>query len=171
MVCKNGQECEPYSPGTVTPRPLPSGEGATWGDITGTLSDQTDLQTALDAIDTRIDDIELAEDVIFVVSTKADLDAHSTAGVTLNDIAKVLNDETHNNAISYYKWNGTTWDYMTSVGPFYTKTETNTLLAEKVATTTFETRTDGLTFLRLTQAEYDALTTKDANTFYIIEEE
>lgn len=28
---------------------LPEGEGAAWGDITGTLADQTDLQTALNA--------------------------------------------------------------------------------------------------------------------------
>lgn len=36
---------------------------------------------------------------------------------------------------------------------------------------TVNTRLDGLTFKRLTQSAYDALTTKDANTFYIIVEE
>lgn len=44
----SGQVPTKQSDGSWSPQ-TPSGGGGAWGDITGTLSDQTDLQTALDA--------------------------------------------------------------------------------------------------------------------------
>ena len=44
-------------------------------------------------------------------------------------------DETHSNAISYFKWvivdNVGSWSYVGSQGPFYTKSETESIFATK----------------------------------------
>lgn len=70
---------------------------------------------------------------------------------------------------------------------YYTKTETNTLLDDKVETSAITTsvtssstdaqvpsakavndKLGGLSLVKLTQAEYDALATKDNSTLYVI---
>lgn len=75
----------------------------------------------------QIDAISSASDVVDVVGTYAELQAYDTSKLSDNDIIKVLTDETHDDAISYYRWNDTTnaFIYIGSQGPFYTKSETD----------------------------------------------
>ena len=94
---------------------------------------------AQDAIDIdlqqQIDAITSQSDVVDVVGTYAELLAY-TKPLYVDDIVKVLEDESHSNAISYYRYKGgsgaSAWTYIGSQGPFYTKSETDTLLEEKV---------------------------------------
>lgn len=79
----------------------------------------------------QIDAITSQSDVVDVVGTYADLLGYDTSKITENDIVKVLNDNTHDNATSYFRWNNNTWNYVGSEGPNYTKSETDTLLNQK----------------------------------------
>jgi hypothetical protein len=86
----------------------------------------------------QIDAIVVSSDVFDVVGTYTDLQAYDITTVPVNDIIKVLEDSTHNNAMTYYRCTETggvkSWTYIGSEGPFYTKSETNTLLSGKQAT-------------------------------------
>ena len=82
----------------------------------------------------QIDSIVASSDVVDIVGTYTDLQNYDTSKLGDNDIIKVLNDSTHNNAVSYYRWKKTTstWQYIGSEGPYYTKGQTDGLLNEKV---------------------------------------
>lgn len=94
----------------------------------------------LQAIDDKVEDIEeeIEElknnpDVADIVATYADLEAYDTSKLTDKDIIRVLADEEHDGASTYYRWNASTqtFTYIGEVGDYYTKTQTNTLLADK----------------------------------------
>lgn len=89
----------------------------------------------LEYLQEQIDAITVSSDVIDVVGTYTDLQNYDTAHVKANDIIKVMQDSTHSNAISYYRWVITggvgAWTYVGSEGPYYTKGETNQLLQDK----------------------------------------
>lgn len=89
------------------------------------LADET-LQNEIDAI-------KNSPDVVDIVATKADLDAYDTSHLGDNDIIRVLADETHDGQSSYYRWDksASTWEFIGTVGEYYTKTQVNTLLADK----------------------------------------
>ena len=92
------------------------------------------LNNVDNSLQEQIDAITSSADVVDVVGTYAELLAYDTTKLTNNDVIKVLQDSTHSDAISYYRWviNGIgSWSYIGSEGPFYTKTETNTLLGSK----------------------------------------
>lgn len=109
--------------------------GATqWGGISGTLSNQTDLQTELTGLQSQIDTINLKQNVVDTVGTYAELQSYDTSTLTANDEVGVLQDETHDGAYSVYSWNGTTFTYRGSTAASYTKSETNTLLNNKANT-------------------------------------
>lgn len=105
-----------------------------------TSSELTDEETARQNADNdlqeQIDAITVSSDVIDVVGTYADLQNYDTQHVKANDIIKVMQDSTHGEATSYYRWVITegigAWVYVGSEGPFYTKGETNTLLQGKL---------------------------------------
>lgn len=92
-----------------------------------------DRENADEAIWDEIEKIELSSDVVDIVGTYADLQSYDTTNLQDNDIIKVLQDETHDGAISYYRWNKTTqtFSYVGEEGPYYTQTQTDTLLAGK----------------------------------------
>lgn len=98
-------------------------------------AEETARRTADNNLQGQIDAITVSSDVIDVVGTYADLQNYDTTSVKANDIVKVLQDSTHNDALSYYRWVITedvgAWVYVGSEGPFYTKSETNTLLNAK----------------------------------------
>lgn len=73
----------------------------------------------------QIDSIASSSDVVDVVGTYAELQAYDTAHLKNNDIVKVLQDETKEDAITYYRWNTSseTWSYVGKLGPYYTKSE------------------------------------------------
>ena len=110
----------------------------------------TDMQTAINnavgnernarenadnSLQNQIDAITVSSDVVDVVSTYQDLVDYDTQHIKANDIIKVMQDSTHDNAISYYRWvivnHVGSWEYVGSEGPYYTKSETDTLLNAK----------------------------------------
>lgn len=93
--------------------------------------DITDLQEQIDAI-------TVSSDVVDVLGTYQDLLDYDTSELGDNDIVKVLQDSTHGNAMSYYRWNKTAgqWVYVGSEGPFYTKSESDTKFQDKLVSGT-----------------------------------
>ncbi len=89
------------------------------------------VDTAANDLQSQIDAITAASDVFDVVGTYAQLQAYDTSTVPVNDIIKVLQDETRQNAMTYYRWNGTTWVFIGAEGPYYTVAETDTKFALK----------------------------------------
>lgn len=115
----------------------------TEGGLTPSAGDLTQVKTAVNNIvDTaannlqeQIDAITSASDVYDVVGTYADLQAYDTTDVPLNDIIKVLQDNTHNDAATYYRLvevsGNKVWQYVGQEGPYYTKSEIDTDFALK----------------------------------------
>lgn len=81
----------------------------------------------------EIEAIEASSDVVDVVGTYAELQQYDTSKLHDNDLIKVLQDETHDDAITYYRWNDTTntFSYVGEEGPYYTASETDVLLSAK----------------------------------------
>ena len=95
---------------------------------------ETEARQAADQeIWTEIEAIEAASDVVDVVGTYADLEAYDTSKLHDKDLIKVLQDETRDDAITYYRFSKTagTFSYVGSEGPYYTASETDTLLSAK----------------------------------------
>ena len=69
----------------------------------------------------EIENIQASSDVVDIVGTYAELQAYDTSKLADNDVIKVLRDETHDNAISYYRWNEASdqFVYVGSQGPYY----------------------------------------------------
>lgn len=102
----------------------------------GTLTQVRDaiknvVDTAANELQEQIDAITSASDVFDVVGTYAQLQAYDTSTVPVNDIIKVLQDETRNNAMTYYRWNGTSWVFIGAEGPYYTVSEVDQTFATK----------------------------------------
>lgn len=102
------------------------------------LDDITDLQEETVDLQDQIDEIKNSPDVVDVVANKAALDAYDTSTLTDKDVVRVLADETHDGQSTYYRWNATseTWTYIGAVGDYYTKSQTDDLLATKQNTLT-----------------------------------
>lgn len=113
------------------------------GEITTEAGTRADADTALGGrVDTEADARERADtnlqqqidavvaksDVVDIVGTYADLMAYDTSDLGDKDEIKVIADETHNDAISYYRWSTSTetWSYVGSEGPYLTKSEAAT---------------------------------------------
>lgn len=96
---------------------------------------QNVVNTAANELQEQIDAITVSSDVFDVVGTYADLQNYDTSTVPLNDIIKVLQDSTHNNAATYYRLvetsGGVEWQYVGQEGPFYTKSEADAYFALK----------------------------------------
>ncbi len=115
----------------------------TEGGLTPSAGDLTQVKTAVNNIvgtaannlQEQIDAITSASDVYDVVGTYADLQAYDTTDVPLNDIIKVLQDNTHNDAATYYRLvevsGNKVWQYVGQEGPYYTKSEIDTDFALK----------------------------------------
>lgn len=104
------------------------------GDISEDLSAETSARELADGnLQTQIDAITASSDVKDVVGTKAELNNYDTSALGNNDIIKVLQDESENNATTYYRWNATTQQFalIGEEGPYYTKAATDTLLNAK----------------------------------------
>ena len=107
----------------------------------------------------EINTIEAASDVVDVVGTYADLQNYDTSKLHANDLIKVLRDSTHNDAITYYRWSGSAFNYVGAEGPYYTTAETDTLLNAKqdniVAGNNIQIAADGKT-ISATDTTYSA---------------
>lgn len=94
-----------------------------------------DRQNADNGLQGQIDAIVSKSDVVDIVGTYAELQAYDTSTLGNNDVVKVLDDSTHNDAQTYYRWVITggvgAWVYIGSEAETYTKAETNALLNAK----------------------------------------
>ena len=92
-----------------------------------------DRQVADIGLQGQIDAITSKSDVVDVVATYADLQAYDTQHLGDNDVIKVLDDETHGDALTYYRWSKTnqTWTFIGQEAPYYSKSQTDTLLLGK----------------------------------------
>lgn len=104
------------------------------------LDDEAEARADADAgLQEQIDAITSQSDVVDVVATKADLDAYEEP-IYVDDIVKVMQDESKNDAISYYRCNDNTvsgaygWTYIGSQGPFYTKSEADSMFIPQTRT-------------------------------------
>lgn len=92
--------------------------------------EKTQRKNADNNLQNQIDAITASTDVIDIVGTYQDLQDYDTSKVKQNDVIKVLQDSTHNNAMSYYRWQNQ-WIYVGSEGPYYTIGQTDELLQGK----------------------------------------
>ena len=112
-------------------------DGQLQNSITGVQNSVTAETTARENADTslqgQIDAITASSDVKDIVGTHAELEGYDTSTLGNNDIIKVLQDETQGGATTYYRWNATnqTFSLIGEEGPYYTKSQTDTLLNAK----------------------------------------
>lgn len=114
----------------------------------GLSVERTNRQDADNNLQSQIDAITVSSDVTDIVGTYAQLQAYDTSKLKDNDIIKVLQDESRDDETTYYRWNNTTGQFVLigEEGPYYTKAAADTLLANKLDTsTTFwgQTASDG----------------------------
>lgn len=104
------------------------------GAISSAIAIETaDRESADNGLQSQIDAITASSDVTDIVGTYAELEDYDTSKLGDNDIIKVLQDETHNDETTYYRWNKTTTSFVLigEEGPYYTKSQTDTLLNDK----------------------------------------
>lgn len=115
-------------------------DGTQFSVNTETIATQQDVSneaTARENADTnlqgQIDAISASSDVTDIVGTYADLQAYDTTHLKDNDIIKVLQDESQNDETTYYRWSTSTQTFtlIGEEGPYYTKSQTDTLLQAK----------------------------------------
>lgn len=84
-------------------------------------------------LQSEIDEIKNNPDVFDIVPTYAALQAYDTSQLTDKDIIRVLADETHDGASTYYRWSTQTqaFTYIGEVGDYYTREQIDDLLDEK----------------------------------------
>lgn len=107
--------------------------------INTAVSDEADIrQNADNNLQSQIDGITASSDVTDIVGTYAELENYDTSTLSDNDIIKVLQDETHQDETTYYRWNSTTQEFtlIGEEGPYYTKAQTDVLLQDKQDTLT-----------------------------------
>lgn len=98
------------------------------------LADKSYVDAADNGLQSQIDAISASSDVKDIVGTKAELNSYDTSTLGNNDIIKVLQDESENDATTYYRWSTSTntFTLIGEEGPYYTKSQANALLNNKV---------------------------------------
>jgi hypothetical protein len=95
----------------------------------------------------QIDAITSSSDVKDIVGTYQDLQNYDTSTLGNDDIIKVLQDSTHNDAMTYYRWVITggvgAWSYIGQEGPYYTKSEIDDTLLPYVKNTDYASSSVG----------------------------
>ena len=133
---------------------------------TAITSEQSAREQADIGLQEQIDGITSSSDVTDIVGTYAELQNYDTSTLGNNDIIKVLQDNTHNDAMTYYRWNNTTqqFTYVGQEGPYYTKSETDTTLLDYVKNTDYATTEKaGVVRMRLTHGVMASETTGELN--------
>lgn len=118
---------------------------------------ETDAREIADAgLQEQIDAIVASSDVVDIVGTYAALQAYDTSKLHDNDIIKVLDDETRDDATTYYRWDAdtSTWSYIGAEGPFYTKAESDAIFTPMTRTINSKALSSDIT---LTAADVGAL--------------
>lgn len=103
------------------------------GTATDRVMSQKAVTVELKFLQNEINVLKNNPDVVDIVNTKAALDLYDTSNLSDKDIIRVLVDETHDGASTFYRWNLSQkkWNYIGKVGDYYTKSEVNTLIADK----------------------------------------
>ncbi|MBO4622369.1 MAG: hypothetical protein J5691_00645 [Bacilli bacterium] len=85
-------------------------------------------------IEGEIEDLKGATDCADIVQSKADLNNYDKSKLTDQAIVKVLQDESKSGAETYYRYtkSSNSFTFIGELGPYYTKSEDDTLLAGKV---------------------------------------
>lgn len=99
--------------------------------VDDSISNETTARENADiGLQGQIDAITSSSDVVDIVGTYQDLQNYDTQHLGNNDVIKVLQDSTHNDAMTYYRWlkDTSTWQYIGQEGPYYTKSEIDTTL-------------------------------------------
>lgn len=99
------------------------------------LGNEVEARIAADtSLQGQIDALAAASDVTDIVGTYADLQAYDTTKLKDNDIIKVLQDETHDDETTYYRWSTHTEQFtlIGEEGPYYTKSAADTKFQEKL---------------------------------------
>lgn len=107
--------------------------------LDGRIDDEIEARSdADDNLQNQIDTIKASSDVVDIVGTYAELEGYDTSKLNDNDIVKVLEDETHDGDITYYRWSTSTevFSFVGSLSAYYSKGETDTLLSGKQDTLT-----------------------------------
>ena len=118
----------------------------------------------------KIEDIEMSSDVVDVVGTMADLSNYDTSTLSDNDLIKVLQDNTHGGAISYYRWDTSTnqFSYVGSEGPYYTQSQTDALFVLRLSTAQYpEDYSDSYlqnAFIAVNNSDYEFVFLDDRST-------
>lgn len=65
-------------------------------------------------VEDEVEELKNNPDVVDIVATYADLGNYDTSGLTDKDVIRVLQDETHNDDSTYYRWDATAqeWSYI-----------------------------------------------------------
>ena len=108
-------------------------------------TETTNRENADINLQNQIDGISASSDVVDIVGTYQELQNYDTQHLGNNDIIKVLQDSTHNDAMTYYRWlkDTSTWQYIGQEGPYYTKSEIDTTLLPYVQNTDYATDSVG----------------------------
>ena len=131
--------------------------GATQANLSAEVKNREDADTALQG---QIDAISASSDVVDIVGTYAELEAYDTQHLKDNDIIKVLQDETQNNATTYYRWSTHT-DTFTLIGqegPYYTKASADAQFVPQTRTVNSKALSSNIT---LTASDVSAVATGD----------
>lgn len=102
--------------------------------INTAVGNEADTRAAADNnLQGQIDAISASSDVTDIVGTYAELQSYDTSTLKDNDIVKVLQDENHSDETTYYRWSTSTETFtlIGEEGPYYTKSQTDTLLGDK----------------------------------------
>ena len=93
-------------------------------------TETTNRENADIGLQGQIDAITSSSDVVDIVGTYQELQNYDTQHLGNNDVIKVLQDSTHNDAMTYYRWlkDTSTWQYIGQEGPYYTKSEIDSTL-------------------------------------------
>lgn len=69
-------------------------------------------------VEDEVEELKNNPDVVDIVATYQDLQDYDTSTLTDKDIIRVLEDSTHGNGSTYYRWNATTnqFDYIGEAG-------------------------------------------------------
>ncbi|MBR2248681.1 MAG: hypothetical protein IKE89_03445 [Bacilli bacterium] len=145
FITKEVNDLENYTPTSNLSSVATSGA---YNDLTGTPdlsvyatnqalgTETTNRENADINLQGQIDAITSSSDVKDIVGTYTELQNYDTSTLGNDDIIKVLQDSTHSDAMTYYRWvitSGTgSWNYIGQEGPYYTKSEIDTTLQNYV---------------------------------------
>lgn len=169
IVTHNVSEFATSAQGTLADTALQPNDNIS--ELTNNLSYQTATQVANsiavetnnreladNGLQSQIDAIVSSSDVFDIVGTYADLQAYDISTVPVNDIIKVLVDETHSGAATYYRCVESggvkSWSYIGSEGAYYTKGEADNKFVPQTRTVNSKALSSDIT---LTASDVGAL--------------